>query len=82
MNDPALRKVCEPVKPEELGYIKSLVPEMTKIMLEANGAALAANQVGVIKRFFIMKDAMLPEGQVRFAVMAWVISGNLSSMIF
>lgn len=59
MDDPALRKVCEPVLPEELDYVKSLVPEMTKIMLDANGLALAANQVGIIKRFFLMKDGTL-----------------------
>lgn len=59
MNDPALREVCEPVKPEELDYIKSLIPEMTKILDQEDGAALAANQVGIIKRFFLMKDGSL-----------------------
>lgn len=59
MNDPALRQVCEPVKQEELEYIKSLVPEMTKILNLEEGAALAANQVGIIKRFFLLKDGKL-----------------------
>jgi peptide deformylase len=59
LNDPALRQVCEPVKPEELDYIKSLLPEMTKILEQEEGAALAANQVGIIKRFFLMKDGTL-----------------------
>lgn len=59
MNDPALRQVCEPVKPEELDYVKSLVPEMTTILEKEEGAALAANQVGIIKRFFLMKDGTL-----------------------
>lgn len=59
MNDPALRQVCEPVKPEELDYIKSLIPDMIKIMELEDGAALAANQVGVIKRFFLMKTGQL-----------------------
>lgn len=59
IGDPALRQICEPVKPEELDYIKSLVPDMTKILEEEDGAALAANQVGIIKRFFLMKDGTL-----------------------
>lgn len=59
MNDPALRQVCEPVKLEELDYIKSLIPDMKKIMEFEDGAALAANQVGVIKRFFLMKSGQL-----------------------
>lgn len=56
MNDPALRQVCEPVSLEELDFIKGLIPEMTKILNAEDGAALAANQVGIIKRFFLMKD--------------------------
>lgn len=59
MNDPALREICEPVKQEELEYIKSLVPEMAKILKLEEGAALAANQVGIIKRFFLMSDGKL-----------------------
>lgn len=59
MNDPALREVCAPVLEEELDYIKSLVPEMTKILEQEDGAALAANQVGIIKRFFLMKSGEL-----------------------
>lgn len=56
MNDPALRQVCNPVSLEELDFIKSIIPEMTKILNLEEGAALAANQVGIIKRFFLMKD--------------------------
>ncbi len=59
MNDPALREVCPPVVQDELEYIKSLVPEMSKILKQEEGAALAANQVGIIKRFFIMADGKL-----------------------
>ena len=59
MNDPALREVCPPVLESELDYIKSLVPEMSKILEQEDGAALAANQVGIIKRFFLMKDGKL-----------------------
>jgi peptide deformylase len=59
MNDPALRKVCEPVVLEEMPYINSLVSDMLSIMEEEQGIALAANQVGVIKRFFVMKNGTL-----------------------
>lgn len=56
MNDPALREPTALVTIDELDYIKSLVSEMTKVMLDENGVGLAANQVGISKRFFIMKD--------------------------
>lgn len=53
LNDPVLREVCAPVELSELDFVVSQVPEMTKILLEENGTALAANQVGITKRFFI-----------------------------
>lgn len=56
INDPVLRQVCDLVLPEELDYVKSLVPEMTTILEREEGAALAANQVGITKRFFLMKE--------------------------
>lgn len=59
MNDPVLREVCSPVSQDELDYVISLVPEMMTILKQEEGAALAANQVGIIKRFFIMADGKL-----------------------
>lgn len=59
MNDPALRQVCEPVKSEELEYVKSQVSDMMKLMEFEDGAALAANQVGIIKRFFLLRNGTL-----------------------
>ena len=56
MSDPVLREPTIPVQQDELAYIKSLVPEMIEIMNKENGIGLAANQVGISKRFFIMKD--------------------------
>ena len=56
MNDPVLRRPTVPVEQGELDYIKSLIPEMTKIMNDEEGTGLAANQVGISKRFFIIKD--------------------------
>jgi peptide deformylase len=55
MNNPALRTVCDPVSLEELDYINSVIPEMIKIMNAEGGVGLAANQVGITKRFFIIK---------------------------
>lgn len=55
VSDPILRQVCSPVLPEELNYIKSLIPEMIGILNKEEGLALAANQVGITKRFFIKK---------------------------
>jgi len=56
MNDPILREPTVPVVQDELGYIRSLVPEMTKVMTYEEGNGLAANQVGISKRFFILKN--------------------------
>ena len=51
--DPVLREVCEPV--EEINQeIKDLVSSMTDTLKEANGLGLAAPQVGVAKRLFIV----------------------------
>src|SRR3990172_7057529 len=56
MNDPVLRKSTALVSQDELEQIKSLVPEMTQIMNYEEGAGLAANQVGISKRFCILKN--------------------------
>ena len=56
INDPSLREVSELVLLSELDYIKSLIPEMVLIMTSHKGIGLAANQVGILKRFFIFKD--------------------------
>lgn len=56
MNDPILRKATSLVIQDELEAIKLLVPQMTEIMNAEEGIGLAANQVGISKRFFIMKD--------------------------
>lgn len=56
MNDPVLRQTTLPVEALELDYVKSLIPKMTEIMNQEEGTGLAANQVGISKRFFIIKD--------------------------
>lgn len=50
-----LKQVCEPVT--EFGdQLHKALDEMRTIMIANAGMGLAANQVGIAKRFFIMKD--------------------------
>lgn len=53
-NDSQLRQVCESWDFTVDGDPTELVKNMTKIMFENNGIGLAAPQVGVMKRLFIM----------------------------
>jgi len=54
--NPLLNQVSEECRKEDIPYIKSLIPEMHKIMNANKGIGLAAVQVGVLKRFCIMQD--------------------------
>ena len=56
LNDSVLRDPTQLVEIHELEFVLSQIPEMTKIMNDEEGTGLAANQVGISKRFFIMKD--------------------------
>ena len=65
--DPRLKKVCDPV-PEVTDEIRKLADDMLATMYDAPGIGLAAPQVGVMKRVFVMdcvkeKDAA-PEPMV------------------
>lgn len=53
-SDPLLRNIAENYDFEKDGDPSELVKAMTKIMFENNGIGLAAPQVGVMKRLFIM----------------------------
>lgn len=55
VGDPALRSVCEPVTKETFfqSSVWSVFDEMALLMMQSNGVGLAANQVGVLRRFFI-----------------------------
>lgn len=57
--DPVLRTVCQPVDASDLYYINELIPEMLQILKKTEGIALAANQVGITKRFFLFKDGTI-----------------------
>lgn len=54
IGDKVLETRCEPITVEELQEIVQLLPQLSSIMKAAGGIALAANQVGILKRFFIM----------------------------
>ena len=53
-NDPALLEVSTPWDFEVDGSPEELVKEMMKVMIENGGVGLAAPQVGIAKRVFIM----------------------------
>jgi len=56
-NDPKLREVCTPWDFTVDGDPSELVTAMTKVMIENNGIGLAAPQLGVMKRLFIMGNS-------------------------
>ena len=56
-NDPQLREVSTPWDFTVDGDPSELVTAMTKIMIENNGIGLAAPQVGIMKRLFIMGNS-------------------------
>ena len=50
--DPVLKSRATPVKDFD-GSLKQLAEDMMRIMYEAEGAGLAANQIGRLKRIFV-----------------------------
>lgn len=53
-NDPILRRRCEEVKVVD-DKIRNLLAEMLKTLHKTdNGAAIAANQVGILKRLVVI----------------------------
>ncbi|ALB02128.1 hypothetical protein ACH24_05905 [Francisella persica ATCC VR-331] len=52
-----LREVAKEVTKDEINYdLRTTIAEMRELMLKAGGIGLAAIQVGIKKRFFIMYD--------------------------
>ena len=51
--DPVLGKICKPVK-EMTQRTAELIEDMIDTMYEANGVGLAAPQVGILKRIFVI----------------------------
>ena len=60
MGDPVLRKVCRPVD-KITPRILTLIDDMVDTMRAANGAGLAAPQVGVLRRIVVIETE---EGKV------------------
>lgn len=57
LGDEILRQKCEPVAPEEINdEFRATLSEMFETMVSANGVGLAAPQVGIAKRFFVMRS--------------------------
>ncbi len=55
LGEEVLRQKCESVKPEEINdEFRSLLNEMFETMISTNGVGLAAPQVGIAKRFFVI----------------------------
>jgi peptide deformylase len=54
---PVLKEVAKEVKKEEINdEFRATIAKMSELMQDANGVGLAAIQVGIKKRFFIMYD--------------------------
>ncbi len=58
--DPILRQICEPVDDFDVG-LRRLAEDLLETMYAASGRGLAAPQVGVAQRMFVM-DATWKEG--------------------
>lgn len=55
LGEEVLRTKCEEVKPEEINdEMRALFNEMFETMISANGCGLAAPQIGISKRFFVI----------------------------
>ena len=57
VGDPILNTVCESVNmDEEKEYIQKLLENMHDTVIAANGAGIAAPQIGIAKRVILVKD--------------------------
>lgn len=56
IGDPVLRQEALPIPPEEVGSseVQSLIDDLIETMRDANGAGIAANQVGVPRRVCVI----------------------------
>ena len=52
---PVLKMVCKPLKKVD-AELKAIITEMFPLMYETKGVGLAANQVGLPYRFFVMNE--------------------------
>ena len=79
---PTLKKVAKPVNHDEItDELRATFGEMAELMNEARGVGLAAVQVGILKRFFIMiSDLESDEPKVVVAINPEIIekSGEIN----
>lgn len=61
LGEDVLRQKCEAVKSDEIASLHDIIEEMFATMTSANGVGLAAPQVGIVKRFFVI----IADDQVR-----------------
>lgn len=54
LGEEVLRKQCAAVKADEIASLHDIIEEMFSTMTSANGVGLAAPQVGITKRFFVV----------------------------
>lgn len=53
-SDPRLHQVCDPVAEDEIGGLRDTIAAMFPFMYENRGVGLAAPQIGITKRFFVL----------------------------
>ena len=60
--DPALHKVCKPVTAFD-GKLHKLLDDMRETLIDSNGVGLAAPQVGILRRVFLV-DVGVEENEI------------------
>lgn len=53
---PTLKQISQAVLPDEFSGLSEVIEKMTALMDAEHGIGLSAVQVGILKRFFIMRD--------------------------
>jgi len=61
--DPVLRKKATAIEPEEYPHIKQLVEDMFETMYAAHGVGLAAPQIGISMRLFIIDATVFADDE-------------------
>jgi peptide deformylase len=65
--DPRLKKVCAPVEGVDTA-LRKLADDMLETMYDAPGIGLAAPQIGILKRLFVMDFSAKDEGPAPMAL--------------
>ena len=62
LGDPELRVVAEPIDPADVSSVEvqTLIDDLIETMRDANGAGLAATQIGVHRRVVVMEVTSNP----------------------